>query len=192
MRVKVRFSASSSHPRHARLRLSKCVSLSGTQLTLRKYLMFLLWKSPGGSNRYRSSSHRSRRKPGTQRRHQTLFITPTLDSSVRLRHAEGVRLPSSSLCEVHTTSRQIFLSISTSASKKESSSSSVMSPVQTSLRFSISAQRPCYTPLWLIKKPNKRKCVCLLCLSSLSARRSWAFLNTRKWVAKSSTRRVVK
>lgn len=32
----------------------------------------------------------------------------------------------------------------------------------------------------------------LLCLSSLSARRSWAFLNTRKWVAKSSTRRVVK
>lgn len=32
-------------------------------LTLRKYLMFLLWKSPGGSNRYRSSSHKSRRKP---------------------------------------------------------------------------------------------------------------------------------
>lgn len=32
-------------------------------LTRRKYLMFLLWKSPGGSNRYRSSSHKSRRKP---------------------------------------------------------------------------------------------------------------------------------
>lgn len=49
------------------------------------------------------------------------------------RHITEVCLPSSSLCEVHTTSRQIFLSISTSASKKESTSSSVMSPVQTSL-----------------------------------------------------------
>lgn len=42
-------------------------------LTLRKYLMFLLWKSPGGSNRYRSSSHKSRRKPGST--HQTRVFT---------------------------------------------------------------------------------------------------------------------
>lgn len=51
-----------------------------------------------------------------------------------------VSLPSSSLREVHTMSRQIFLSISTSASKNESTSSSAMSPAQRkSDLFSISA-----------------------------------------------------
>lgn len=108
-------------------------------LTLRKYLMFLLWKSPGGSNRYRSSSHKSRRKPEKHTRALRHHICgkSSLHDSVKCkaRHIAGVRLPSSSLCEVHTTSRQIFLSISTSASKKESTSSSVMSPVQTSLLF---------------------------------------------------------
>lgn len=151
--------------------------------------MFLLWKSPGGSNRYRSSSHRSRRKP---RHTETASDAVYYPDAGLIREAATRRLPSSSLCDVHTTSRQIFLSISTSASKKESSSSSVMSPVRTSLRFSVAAQQPRHAAVQLIKKPNKRKCVRLLCLSSLSARRSWAFLNTRKWVAKSSTRRVVK
>lgn len=46
------------------------------------------------------------------------------------RHMADVCLPSSSLRETHTTSRQIFLSSSTSASKNESTSSSVMSPAQ--------------------------------------------------------------
>lgn len=89
--------------------------------------MFLLWKSPGGSKRYRSNSHKSRRKPDADIGRQ---ITPTIvgrESSEQSR----VCLPSSSFREVQTTSRQIFFSISTSASKNESISSSVMlSPVR--------------------------------------------------------------
>lgn len=136
-------------------------------LTLRKYLMFLLWKSPGGSNRYRSSSHKSRRKPDT---HTHRFNHHGATHWCRGGFQGRMCLPSSSLRDVHTMSRQIFLSISTSASKNESTSSSVMSPAQRKKsRHSSSA-------------PRRRSKVSgsLLCLSSLSARRSWAFLNTRK------------
>lgn len=55
------------------------------------------------------------------------FVSEGFHDSVK--SPSDVSLPSSSLREVHTMSRQIFLSISTSASKNESTSSSVMSPV---------------------------------------------------------------
>lgn len=146
--VNMWFCASCSHLRLMKLwssdtpRKWECLFIR-CALTLRKYLMFLLWKSPGGSNRYRSSSHKSRRKPDTHTRIMCLvFASCSIkqqhicgnSSSLQCElqgHAAQVCLPSSSLIEVHTTSRQIFLSISTSASKKESTSSSVMSPVKT-------------------------------------------------------------
>lgn len=146
--VNMWFCASCSHLRLMKLWSSdtpckwECLFIR-CALTLRKYLMFLLWKSPGGSNRYRSSSHKSRRKPDTHTRIMCLVFASCsikqqhicgYSSSLQCElqgHAAQVCLPSSSLIEVHTTSRQIFLSISTSASKKESTSSSVMSPVKT-------------------------------------------------------------
>lgn len=57
------------------------------------------------------------------------------------RHMADVASPSSSLRETHTTSRQIFLSISTSASKKESTSSSVMSPAQKTSHLLLAATK---------------------------------------------------
>lgn len=54
-----------------------------------------------------------------------------------------VSLPSSSLRDVHTMSRQIFLSISTSASKNESTSSSVMSPAQKKSNLLLTATDIC-------------------------------------------------
>lgn len=80
-------------------------------------------------------THTHAHKGNVSFKHQSVFVGRVPNDAVNceVSHVVQVRLPSSSLCEVHTTSRQIFLSISTSASKKESSSSSVMSPVQTSL-----------------------------------------------------------
>lgn len=91
--------------------------------------------------------------------------------------------PSSSLREVHTTSRQIFLSISTSASKKESTSSSVMSPAHKGshlLSTAANVSRHLLIIYYSVCERRSKVSVGLLCLSSLSARRSWAFLNTRK------------
>lgn len=161
-------------------------------LTLRKYLMFLLWKSPGGSNRYRSSSHKSRRK--SENTHQTRFTrkgqhacvggvswqmwaylphpyvkcTPCLDKSSSPSPLQPQRTspPAPLWCPLLRESR-LFLTATTFAGHV----------------------RVIYYSVWERRPKVSRS---LLCLSSLSARRSWAFRNTRKWVAKSSTRRVVK
>lgn len=165
------------------------------ELTLRKYLMFLLWKSPGGSNRYRSSSHKSRRKPGNTHPTHTFY-----------------RERATRWCQrVFTTvwrARQSWAYlprpyVTCTPCLDKSSSPSPPQPQRTS------PPAPLWCPLLRKRQMSKlvrhvliaslsvsgrrlKVSVGLLCLSSLSARRSWAFRNTRKWVAKSSTRRVVK